>query len=39
MNSLRMVYLAVNYEIARQYQILSNGGTVVNETRTVDVDG
>ncbi|VDM12036.1 unnamed protein product [Wuchereria bancrofti] len=36
LNSLRMVYTAVNSELGRQYEILRAGGTVLNETRTVD---
>uniref|UniRef100_A0A0R3S387 GatB_N domain-containing protein n=1 Tax=Elaeophora elaphi TaxID=1147741 RepID=A0A0R3S387_9BILA len=39
LNSLRMVRTAINYEIDRQYEILRAGGTVLNETRTVDRDG
>ncbi|EJW79779.1 PET112 family protein [Wuchereria bancrofti] len=31
-----MVYTAVNSELGRQYEILRAGGTVLNETRTVD---
>ncbi|KAK6101407.1 GatB/GatE catalytic domain family protein [Brugia pahangi] len=36
LNSLCMVYTAVNSELGRQYEILRAGGTVLNETRTVD---
>ncbi|KAL4003602.1 aspartyl/glutamyl-tRNA(Asn/Gln) amidotransferase B subunit [Acanthocheilonema viteae] len=36
LNSLRMVHTAVNNEIDRQYEIIRGGGTVLNETRTVD---
>lgn len=39
LNSLRMVHTAINNEIARQYGILVAGGTVLNETRTVDRQG
>lgn len=39
LNSLRLVRTAVNNEIDRQYEILRAGGTVLNETRTVDRDG
>ncbi|VDK87332.1 unnamed protein product [Litomosoides sigmodontis] len=39
LNSLRMVRTAVNNEINRQYQILRAGGTILNETRTVNRDG
>ncbi|KAM3723362.1 Glutamyl-tRNA(Gln) amidotransferase subunit B [Dirofilaria immitis] len=36
LNSLRMVRTAVNNEIARQYEILRTGGSILNETCTVD---
>lgn len=39
LNSLRMVHTAIISEINRQYEILRAGGTVLNETRTVDRDG
>ncbi|EFO23014.2 hypothetical protein LOAG_05469 [Loa loa] len=39
LNSLRMVRTVVNSEIDRQYEILKAGGTVLNETLTVDRDG
>uniref|UniRef100_A0A915PRK2 C2H2-type domain-containing protein n=1 Tax=Setaria digitata TaxID=48799 RepID=A0A915PRK2_9BILA len=39
LNSLRMVRIAIKNEIARQYKILRAGGSVLNETRTVDCSG
>lgn len=39
LNSLRMVRTAVNNEIDRQYEILRAGGTVLNETCTLDRNG
>lgn len=33
MNSFRSVYLALNYEIERQRQILEDGGRIIQETR------
>ncbi|WKY00787.1 hypothetical protein Q1695_015091 [Nippostrongylus brasiliensis] len=38
-NSLRHLRTAINFEINRQYEVLSSGGTVVNETRTCDEFG
>jgi aspartyl-tRNA(Asn)/glutamyl-tRNA(Gln) amidotransferase subunit B len=37
-NSFRFVERAINYEIARQIEILENGGTVQQETRLYDAD-
>lgn len=39
LNSLKSVYSAINYEIIRQYEVLNQGGEVLNETRTVDHKG
>ncbi len=39
MNSFRALYGALQYEIARQSDILSSGGRVVQETRHWDADG
>uniref|UniRef100_A0A0N5A8F1 GatB_N domain-containing protein n=1 Tax=Syphacia muris TaxID=451379 RepID=A0A0N5A8F1_9BILA len=39
LNSLRLVYNAVSYEVFRHFEILSRNGVVVNETRTVDNQG
>jgi aspartyl-tRNA(Asn)/glutamyl-tRNA(Gln) amidotransferase subunit B len=37
-NSFRFVERAINYEIARQIDILESGGTIVQETRLYDAD-
>jgi aspartyl-tRNA(Asn)/glutamyl-tRNA(Gln) amidotransferase subunit B len=37
-NSFRFVEQAINYEIARQIDLLESGGTVVQETRLFDAD-
>lgn len=37
-NSFRFVEKAINYEIARQIEILENGGSIVQETRLYDSD-
>lgn len=37
-NSFRFVERAINYEIARQIDILENGGTINQETRLYDAD-
>jgi len=37
-NSFRFVERAINYEIARQIEILENGGTIQQETRLYDAD-
>uniref|UniRef100_A0A1I7UWW0 Histone acetyltransferase n=1 Tax=Caenorhabditis tropicalis TaxID=1561998 RepID=A0A1I7UWW0_9PELO len=39
MNSIRTIHTAINYEIARQFEILTSGGTVSNETRAADSEG
>uniref|UniRef100_A0A915B793 Glutamyl-tRNA(Gln) amidotransferase subunit B, mitochondrial n=2 Tax=Parascaris univalens TaxID=6257 RepID=A0A915B793_PARUN len=39
LNSLKSVYSAINYEIARQYEVLNEGGEVLNETRAADHKG
>lgn len=39
MNSIRTIHTAINYEIARQFEILKNGGAVQNETRAADSEG
>lgn len=39
MNSIRTIHTAINYEIARQFKILSENGKVINETRAADPDG
>lgn len=36
LNSFRFVEKAINYEIARQIEVLENGGTVLQETRLYD---
>ncbi|KAJ1372274.1 hypothetical protein KIN20_034383, partial [Parelaphostrongylus tenuis] len=38
-NSFRHLHTAINYEIDRQYGVISSGGTVVNETRMFDHQG
>ncbi|KAK6016165.1 PET112 family, region, partial [Ostertagia ostertagi] len=38
-NSLRHLHTAINYEINRQYEVISSGNRVVNETRTCDEHG
>ncbi|EPB76515.1 hypothetical protein ANCCEY_04415 [Ancylostoma ceylanicum] len=38
-NSLRHLHTAINFEIDRHYQVISGGGTVVNETRMCDEHG
>jgi len=38
LNSFRFVEKAINYEIARQIEILEGGGSVVQETRLYDAD-
>lgn len=35
-NSFRFVEKAINYEVARQIELLENGGTIVQETRLYD---
>jgi aspartyl-tRNA(Asn)/glutamyl-tRNA(Gln) amidotransferase subunit B len=37
-NSFRFVERAINFEIARQIEILENGGTIVQETRLYDAN-
>lgn len=37
-NSFRFVEKAINYEIERQINVLSGGGTIVQETRLYDAD-
>ncbi|KAF1763228.1 hypothetical protein GCK72_011494 [Caenorhabditis remanei] len=40
MNSIRTIHTAINFEIARQFEILSNSsGKVIRETRGVDSEG
>lgn len=36
LNSFRFVEKAINYEIARQIEVLENGGTILQETRLYD---
>jgi aspartyl-tRNA(Asn)/glutamyl-tRNA(Gln) amidotransferase subunit B len=38
LNSFRFVEKAINYEFARQVELLENGGTVLQETRLYDSD-
>jgi aspartyl-tRNA(Asn)/glutamyl-tRNA(Gln) amidotransferase subunit B len=38
LNSFRFVEKAINYEVARQIELLEGGGTVVQETRLYDSD-
>ncbi len=38
LNSFRFVEKAINYEVARQIDLLESGGTVVQETRLYDPD-
>ncbi|KAK6054595.1 PET112 family, region [Cooperia oncophora] len=38
-NSLRHLHTAINFEINRQYEVISSGNRVVNETRTCDEHG
>ncbi len=38
LNSFRFIEKAINYEVARQIEILEGGGTVVQETRLYDAD-
>ncbi|HVH84747.1 MAG TPA: Asp-tRNA(Asn)/Glu-tRNA(Gln) amidotransferase subunit GatB [Steroidobacteraceae bacterium] len=38
LNSFRFVERAINYEVARQIELLEGGGTVVQETRLYDPD-
>jgi aspartyl-tRNA(Asn)/glutamyl-tRNA(Gln) amidotransferase subunit B len=38
LNSFRFVEKAINYEVARQTELLESGGTVVQETRLYDSD-
>jgi aspartyl-tRNA(Asn)/glutamyl-tRNA(Gln) amidotransferase subunit B len=38
LNSFRFVERAINYEVARQIELLEGGGTVVQETRLYDSD-
>src|SRR5690606_28146718 len=38
LNSFRFVERAINYEIARQIQVLESGGTIQQETRLFDPD-
>jgi aspartyl-tRNA(Asn)/glutamyl-tRNA(Gln) amidotransferase subunit B len=38
LNSFRFVEKAINYEVARQIELLESGGTVVQETRLYDSD-
>ncbi|HKE43684.1 MAG TPA: Asp-tRNA(Asn)/Glu-tRNA(Gln) amidotransferase subunit GatB [Steroidobacteraceae bacterium] len=38
LNSFRFIEKAINYEVARQIEVLEGGGTVVQETRLYDPD-
>ncbi|MDE2138063.1 MAG: Asp-tRNA(Asn)/Glu-tRNA(Gln) amidotransferase subunit GatB [Gammaproteobacteria bacterium] len=38
LNSFRFIERAINYEVARQIELLEGGGTVVQETRLYDPD-
>ncbi len=38
LNSFRFIEKAINYEVARQIEILEGGGTVVQETRLYDAE-
>ncbi|VDO20971.1 unnamed protein product [Haemonchus placei] len=38
-NSLRHLHTAINFEINRQYEVISSGNRVINETRTCDEHG
>jgi aspartyl-tRNA(Asn)/glutamyl-tRNA(Gln) amidotransferase subunit B len=38
LNSFRFVEKAINYEVARQIELIESGGTVVQETRLYDSD-
>jgi aspartyl-tRNA(Asn)/glutamyl-tRNA(Gln) amidotransferase subunit B len=38
LNSFRFVEKAIQYEVARQIELLENGGTVIQETRLYDSD-
>ncbi|HUL19018.1 MAG TPA: Asp-tRNA(Asn)/Glu-tRNA(Gln) amidotransferase subunit GatB [Steroidobacteraceae bacterium] len=38
LNSFRFVERAINYEVARQIELLESGGTIVQETRLYDPD-
>jgi len=38
LNSFRFIERAINYEVARQIELLESGGTVVQETRLYDPD-
>ena len=38
LNSFRFIEKAINYEVARQIEILEGGGSVVQETRLYDAD-
>ncbi|CAI2349720.1 unnamed protein product [Caenorhabditis sp. 36 PRJEB53466] len=39
MNSIRCIHTAINFEIARQFEILKTGGRVSNETRAATPEG
>ena len=38
LNSFRFIEKAINYEVARQIEVLEGGGTIVQETRLYDAD-